>query len=298
VSTATFSADWLSLREPFDAAARDAAAGELRLASRLASLRAGATRPLRVIDLACGTGANLRWLALRLGGEQQWLVVDHDADLLRCWPERLAAVSGAHVGSDAGLHQPLPFAGPGCEASIVRQQLDLMVGLETLPWHAADLVTASALLDLVGTAWLHRLVVASAASRVALLMSLNVDGRHVWAPGDPVDATVGQLFAEHQQRDKGLGPALGAEAVAVLRQTLEAAGYRVFTAASDWWMDGGADPQAHAMQCALIGGMAAAACEQSSASAETVEAWRKRRLAAAAHSQLRVGHLDLLALPA
>ena len=298
MSTATFSADWLQLREPFDAAAREAAASELQLVKRLASLRKGANRPLRVIDLACGTGANLRWLAPRLGGAQQWLVVDHDADLLRCWPERLAAVSGAHVGSDAGLHQPLPFAGPGFEASIVRQQLDLMAGLETLPWHAADLVTASALLDLVGTAWLHRLVAASAASRVALLMSLNVDGRHVWTPDDPADATVGQLFAEHQRRDKGLGPALGAEAVAVLRKTLETAGYRVFTATSDWWVDGGANPQAHAMQCALVDGMSAAACEQSPASAEPVEAWRKRRLAAVARSQLRVGHLDLLALPA
>jgi SAM-dependent methyltransferase len=295
MSAATFSADWLQLREPFDAVARDVAAGEFQLAGHLASLRAGTTRPLRVIDLACGTGANLRWLAPRLGGAQQWLVVDHDADLLRCWPQRLAGAG--EVVPDAGLHQPLSFAGPGFEVGVVRQQMDLMQGLETLPWHAADLVTASALLDLVGTPWLHRLVAASAASRVALFMSLNVDGRHVWAPQDPVDATVGQLFADHQQRDKGLGPALGWRAVGVLRQALEAAGYRVFTAASDWWVDGSTGPQAHAMQCALIDGMAAAAAEQSGVSTPALQAWRQRRLALAARSQLRVGHLDLLALP-
>lgn len=295
MSGATFSADWLQMREPFDAQARDGAAVELQLVDRLASLRKGATHPLRVIDLACGTGANLRWLAPRLGGAQQWLVVDHDADLLRCWPERLAKVG--EVGPDAGLHQPLSFSGPGFESSVVRQQMDLMQGLETLPWHAADLVTASALLDLVGTAWLHRLVAACAASRVALLMSLNVDGRHVWTPEDPVDATVGRLFADHQQRDKGLGPALGWRAVAVLRQALESAGYRVFTATSDWWVDGSASPQAQAMQCALIDGMAAAASEQSTGSTPALQAWRQRRLALAARSQLRVGHLDLLALP-
>ena len=298
MSAATFSADWLQLREPFDAAARDAAAGDLQLMSRLTSLRRGATRPLRVIDLACGTGANLRWLAPRLGGAQQWLVVDHDADLLRCWPERLAAVSGARTGLGASLDQPLSFAGSGFEASVVRQQLDLMTGLETLPWHAADLVTASALLDLVGTAWLHRLVAASAASGVALLMSLNVDGRHVWTPDDPWDAAVGEQFAEHQRGDKGLGPALGAGAVAALRQALGSAGYRVFTATSDWWVDGSASPQAMELQCALIDGMAAAASEQSRVSARSVGAWQQRRLAVAARSQLRVGHLDLLALPA
>ncbi len=297
MSTATFSADWLQLREPFDAAARDGAAGELGLVKRLASLKANTARPLRVIDLACGTGANLRWLAPRLGGAQQWLVVDHDASLLRCWPERLAAVEGTHTSPDKGLHQPLSFAGPGFEARIARQQMDLMAELETLPWHAADLVTASALLDLVGTAWLHRLVAASAASRVALLMSLNVDGRHVWTPDGPADATVGQLFARHQRRDKGLGPALGAGAVATLQKALEAAGYRVFTAASDWWVDGSTGPQAHAMQCALIDGIAAAASEQSRVSSSLVEAWRQRRLSMANNSQMRVGHLDLLALP-
>jgi hypothetical protein len=91
---------------------------------------------------------------------------------------------------------------------------------------------------------------------------------------------------------------LGSQAVAVLQQALEAAGYRVFTAVSDWWVDGSASPQDRAMQCALIEGMAAAACEQSHASAQPVEAWRQRRLAMAARSQLRVGHIDLLALPA
>lgn len=297
MSAATFSADWLRQREPFDAVARDAAAQRLQLQDRLAALRPHAKEPWRVIDLACGTGANLRWLAPRLGGAQQWLVVDHDADLLACWPERLAAAGAAPVGSSAALDQILSFSGPGFDARIVRQQADLMTELDSLPWHAADLVTASALLDLVGSVWLHRLVAVSAASGTAMLMSLNVDGRHVWSIEDPMDATVGRLFGEHQQRDKGLGPALGAAAVPALQRALTAAGYSVFTAASDWWLDSRESSGARALQCALIDGMAAAACEQSPASAPSVLAWRQRRHALAQESPLRVGHLDLLALP-
>ncbi len=300
MSTATFSADWLQQREPFDAIARDAVAQRLQLQDRLVALRPHAKAPWRVIDLACGTGANLRWLAPRLGGAQQWLVVDHDADLLACWPERLAAAGGAGVapvGSSVAFEKILSFSGPGFDARIVRQQADLMTALDTLPWHAADLVTASALLDLVGSVWLHRLVAVSAASGTAMLMSLNVDGRHVWSIEDPIDATVGRLFAEHQQRDKGLGPALGAAAVPALQRALAAAGYRVFTAASDWWLDSHERPDAAALQRALIDGMAAAACEQSPASAPSVRAWRQRRRALAQESRLRVGHLDLLALP-
>jgi SAM-dependent methyltransferase len=301
MSAATFSADWLRQREPFDAIARDAAAQRLQLQDRLAALRPHTKAPWRVIDLACGTGANLRWLAPRLGGEQEWLVVDHDADLLACWPERLAAAGGvgvAPVGSSAAFEKILSFSGPGFDARIVRQQADLMTELDTLPWHAADIVTASALLDLVGIDWLHRLVAASAASGTALLLSLNIDGRHVWSIKDPMDASVGRLFGGHQQRDKGLGPALGAAAVPALQRALTAAGYRVFTAASDWWLDSQESPDARALHCALIDGMAAAASEQSAAAAPAVRAWQQRRRALAQESSLRVGHLDLLALPA
>jgi hypothetical protein len=71
----------------------------------------------------------------------------------------------------------------------------------------------------------------------------------------------------------------------------------VFTAASDWWLDSRESPDARALHCALIDGIAAAASEQSSAAAPAVRAWRQRRRALATESRLRVGHLDLLALP-
>lgn len=287
-----FSAEWLGQREPFDVASRTASAGPLKLQARLDSLRPASGAPWRVIDLACGTGANLRWLAPRLGGPQEWLVVDHDAALLRCWPERL----GVRADPDA-MQTPLGFSGPGFQASIVRQQLDLAQGLETLPWHAAHLVTASALLDLVSAAWLQRLVAAAVTARVAMLFTLNVDGRHEWEPGDPLDSTVSRLFGEHQRRDKGFGPALGADAVPALRRALRGSNYRVFSAPSDWWIDGQDGPQAAAMQRALVEGMATAGSEQDPVSSAAIEAWRQRRHTLAASGSVRVGHLDLLALP-
>ena len=64
-----FAAAWLRLREPADAAARDA------------ELVAGFAAPSErfVIDLGAGAGANLRYAAPRLGGVQHWTLVDHDA---------------------------------------------------------------------------------------------------------------------------------------------------------------------------------------------------------------------------
>ncbi len=273
MSTETFSADWLGLREPFDAAARNEAATRLRLDARLAPRRPPPGTPWRVIDLACGTGANLRWLAPRLGGPQQWLMVDHDDTLLG----RITA--------------------PGEGVAIVRQRLDLMAALETLPWHAAHLVTASALLDLVGTAWLHRLVAACAAARLPLLLSLSVDGRHHWTPRDPLDNDVAALFAAHQRRDKGFGPALGAQAVATLVPALRAAGYRTFQARSDWRIDGQSGERARCLQENLIDGMAGAAIEQAPGMAGALRGWQERRRELSAASRLCVGHGDVLAVP-
>jgi len=299
---ANFSAGWLQQREPFDAIARTAAAMHLGLPA-LAALRPDRTTPWRVIDLACGTGANLRWLAPRLGGSQQWLVVDRDIELLQRWPACLAAAA-ARVGtvtraqSAAPLDEPLSFRGPGFAAAIVRHPLDLASGLEALPWQAADLVTASALLDLVSAAWLQRLVAAGVSARAALFFALSADGSHHWMPRDRHDATVSALFAAHQRRDKGfLGPALGARGAPELRRALRAAGWRVHSARSDWVLDGRADPHARALQQAMVDGIATAACEQDPAAGATVRAWQARRHARAASSCLRVGHIDLLALP-
>src|SRR6185312_13732994 len=82
-----FSLDWLRLRAPADRAARD-----VGLAQRFAAaLRRPGERPLRLVDLGSGTGANARALAPLIGGDQEWLLVDDDAALLEfCAAEHFA----------------------------------------------------------------------------------------------------------------------------------------------------------------------------------------------------------------
>ena len=71
-----FSPDWLTLREPVDIKSRSACLiGHLR--EQLAQ-----KKRLRILDLGAGTGANLRYLAPRLGGEQHWRLIDNDITLL------------------------------------------------------------------------------------------------------------------------------------------------------------------------------------------------------------------------
>jgi SAM-dependent methyltransferase len=254
----SFTAEWLALREPADAAARSAA---------LAA--AFARKAQRIVDLASGTGAHIRYLAPRLGGAPQWLAVDHDPALLAAaaWP--------------AG-------------ASVATLQLDLARALDELPLAAGDLVTASALLDLVSEAWLRRLAVRCAAARADVLFALTYDGRIEWSPAETDDELVRELVNRHQRGDKGFGPALGPGAAAAAVDAFGGLGYEMRTAPSDWVLG----PESPALQAALIDGWAAAATEIAPGEAGALRAWgeRRRAHAAAGRSQLRVGHRDVAGL--
>jgi SAM-dependent methyltransferase len=292
-----FSADWLSLRESFDSDARNVAARRMRLVERLQQWRLGLTRPWRIIDLGCGTGSNLRWLAPRLGGAQQWLAVDHDVALLNAWPSVFDDIGAPLLDGAPDLAQVARWPLPSSAVEIVRRQLDLAQHLEALPWHSADLVTASALIDLVGQDWLRRLVAHCSAAQAGLLLTLSVDGRHQWHPADRDDDWLSHSFAAHQQRDKGFGPALGARAVPELVQLLRQAGYRVMQARSDWQVGGRAHPHGQHLMAAMVDGLAEAVREQLPESSERADSWHARRMAMALQARLTVGHIDVLALP-
>ncbi|MBA2722428.1 MAG: class I SAM-dependent methyltransferase [Methylibium sp.] len=301
-----FTSDWLALREPFDRAARAAAAATLDLPSLIAG-RSAEDGSLSVIDLACGTGANLRELAPRLGGPQRWRLIDHDPVLLNAVAPALAGWASAR-GHRFEQHGDLLHVegrgenGLAFAAAVQTGRLDLARDLNTLPFARTQLVTASALLDLVSADWLRALLDQALAARCALLFALNVDGRTAWDPADDHDELVHAAFAAHQRRDKGfLGPALGGQAVEQAALWLGAAGYRVRQADSDWIIDasqpGPSHPAAAALQRAMIEGMATAASEQAPDNEAAIRAWRQRRLALLERSCLRVGHTDLIAMP-
>ena len=262
-----FSADWLTLREPYDLAARSNV-----LLDRLAAWhRRGEV--LRVVDLGAGTGSNLRCIAPALGGEQEWILAELDPSLIATGQARLAAT---RVGWRY-------------------RQLDLARDLEQLADRQVDLITASALIDLVGEPWLRRLVAWRASADAALHIVLTYDGRTTWEPADAGDDEVTERVNRHQHGDKGFGAALGGRAVPALRTLLADARGELLVEASDWDLSEDDRP----LQAAMVDGYAKAATQIDSAQEAADMAWaiRRHRHIAAGRSRLRVGHLDLLFLP-
>lgn len=284
-----FSAEWLSLREPADAAARSEALTQA-LAETLPR-----DRSLRVLDLAAGTGANARFLVERLHRDQDWSLVDHDAALLDELPGRMAVWANAHGSRIDRRGESVDLSlvsGKVCRITTHCADLSTLDGFDLVG--GRDLVTASALLDLVSESWLRQLAHLCSQARATALFALTYDGRIECEPVDSDDDIVRDLVNRHQRIDKGFGPALGPTAVDAARRIFSDAGYTVRRAVSDWTLG----PEAKDLQRQLIEGWAAAARDIDGSPSSTIERWRARRLAHVDRpaSRLIVGHEDLLAL--
>jgi SAM-dependent methyltransferase len=262
-----FSTQWLALREPHDTRARNAGV--------LAAVReTHADLPsITVVDLACGTGSTRRAIAPALPQHQHWTFVDNDLSLLA-----RAADFPVPVGS-----------------TIRATPVDLMRDLEAALDGACDLVTCSALLDLVSETWLDRLVTECAARRLPLYAALTYDGRIALKPQVRTDAQIIDAVNRHQKNDKGFGPALGPDAASALIRRFGHLDYQVSEGPSDWDV-GSADAD---MQRATLTQWALAAREVDVMSAANIASWLEQRLefVAAGHSRLRVGHVDIFARP-
>jgi hypothetical protein len=154
----------------------------------------------------------------------------------------------------------------------------------------ADLVTCSALLDLVSDAWCRRLIEVAARPGHALLAALTYDGRMRWAMADPADAAMVRLVNQHHRSDKGFGPALGPEAVACFEGIVGETGGSSVSGESDWVLG----PDEAALQATLLPMWADAARQIAPEEAQQIEAWLARRLETVTTigSLLVVGHRD------
>ena len=257
---AGFDPSWLALREPYDHAVRDRALTQMFTQALSAAPE--------LVDLGCGTGSNLRYLAPHLPKSQRWTCIDYDSQLLACLADQRPE-----------------------SIDVQTRELDLAVDLEATTIRPGMGVTGAALLDLASADWLERL--ATHCRGAVVLMSLSFDGRMDWASADPVDEAVNAAFCRHQRSDKGFGPALGPDAAFYLANRLEESGHEVRMAPSDWVFRGDDGPILRAM----VESVSAAAEEVDPSLA--LDTWRARRHREidARTLALTVGHIDLLALP-
>jgi hypothetical protein len=173
--------------------------------------------------------------------------------------------------------------------------VDLSHDLEAVLDGPVDLVTTSALLDLVSDEWLQRLAVEAAARRLPVYAALTYDGRVEMTPSDSLDEKIVAAVNRHQRTDKGFGPALGPTAARAAVERFESVGYAVVQGAADWNFG----PQDRDIQNETLAGWATAAREIGDPPLSATIEWltHRRELVTAGRSSIRVGHIDWFARP-
>ena len=257
-----FSAEWLALREPADWRSRSA-----RVTNAVVyALPKG--RVVRAVDLAAGTGSNTRFLRRTLTPPQERLSVHHDPDLFSSAPSRRS-------GFDIRTHA-MDLWHTGELATVLQGQ---------------EMVTASALLDLVSEEWLQALCATCRSQRSVVLFALSYDGRMIPLPEEPEDELVEPSRIVINRPTKGLAGRSGltpqrgrrssSKTWATRSCAIEATGCSIASRRS--W------------QRQLIDGWAEAATAIAPAEAEIIGRWRKRRIEhiAGERSRVIVGHEDL-----
>jgi hypothetical protein len=265
------SPEWLTLREPADAAARaPSLVQEVR--SHLPSDGWAA-----VHDLGSGTGSMARWLAVQLPGPQHWVMYDRDEELL----------TRAAADPPAGASDGAPVTIEARQCDITRLVPDELAG--------AHLITASALLDMMTAEELDRLIVTCAGAGCPVLLTLTVTGRVDLSPADPFDQAVTDAFNAHQRRMAGTRRLLGPDAAGAAVDACTRLGLEVLCRPSPWLLGAG---QA-ALSAEWFSGWLGAACEQQPELGAVAPSYARRRLAEAVEGRLSVTvhHQDLLARP-
>ena len=264
-----FSADWLTLREPIDHASinhqvRQACVGWC-----------DQREMIEIVDLGCGTGSNFCSLSPDLTGPQSWTLVDYDAGLLEM--AELRSVQTTQAASGASLQVKLSNFASGDIAGLIE---------------GCDLVTASALFDLVSLSVIEAMVQQIAEAGAAFYTTLTYDGTASWQPEHAVDQSMRDAFNKHQRTDKGFGPAAGADATNALATAFDAAGYRVVRGKSAWVLDASYEE----LRRETDRGWAAVVRKLGDVASDEVDAWQAHRQGSSNAVSI-VGHEDLFAAP-
>lgn len=270
--------EWLALRESSDRKARNS-----EIANALAA-RFALRSTVRVVDLGCGIGANLRAVAPLLPDVQSWVLADTDPETIAAARDTLCAWADAWRNDGDTLVLDKGRA----QLRVTLQFVDLGQDFEQLFAEAPDLVTGGAFFNLLPEASIKRLAKLCADSKAAFYAAMTRNGVQRWMPHRPLDSSMAAALQKHQLADWGFGPASGPLAPALLADYFRIHDYAVLEGDSTWRLGSG-----DRMLLAELVRMSAFAAEESGdIDSRTIEAWVK-----VPRTGAEIGHVDVFAAP-
>ena len=244
---------------------------------------------LRVLDLACGTGANMRALAPILPPDQDWIMLtgseaeeEQVRDLLFRWAPAAEEIAGGLKIERQGLRIAVRFERHDVAASGTMPDCEA-AGLVVLDQNALRLTTSTFA------------AIANACARMGAVVHARClyDGRIKLQPHHPADAQMTAALHRRLMEQTPLGAASGPLAASQLAERLELAGYSVIEGPGNAVLKA-AGPQGTdgALMRAILSQMAEAQRAVARGHDKMIDTW-----AARPRTVMEISKTDLVAFP-
>jgi len=207
-----FATDWLEERNRFDEAARNPQVEHAFLQA------AQQYDPVNIIDLGAGSGATFLYLAPKIPGSQRWTLVELNPSLLKHARQRIKLWSHAK-GMQTTLENTdqIVLQREKQEISVQFTKGSLLQLEQLLPLEYYQLVTASAVNDLLSRDMLEQLLQTLHRYKLGCYTMLNYQGMHFF-PEEGQDTAMIAAYEKHMQRQQDFGKALGPDCADAFRQ--------------------------------------------------------------------------------
>jgi len=202
-----FENSWLLSREKIDSVSRN------KKAIEKINKYTNFTKNLNIIDLGCGTGSNFRYLNPKILKKQSWKMID------------ISNLSLSYLKKNIRFSQKIQ--------NITFKNEDIIKNLEKINFKDFDIVTGSALLDIMPKEWFVEFSKINKSTKI-IYFSINYDGNFKFYPKHKDDDKIVKLFNKDQMSDKGIGKkAVGPKCTQIINKLFQRT-HKTYVFNSDW----------------------------------------------------------------
>ncbi len=190
-------------------------------------------KDISILDIGSGTGASCIYFMEKITANQVWTLVELNPELAKASAERIAAyaVENGYIVQQ-GAQQLFLQKKQKFVTVHIRQESFLQMD-SRLDWGSIDLLTATAVFDLLSKELFAKFIEPIITYRIPLLGTINYE-RMSFLPTDSLSEKYADLYTQHMVRPQAFGHAMGGNCIREITSLFRQNGLSFVSGESNW----------------------------------------------------------------